>query len=472
MCVSNYAHFHLNLYKSKIRYRRLRDKFNQGKQYCERLTGSHDILIERMLFIYRASISYQEAYGEGLQKGQELPSLYTNNIFLSREINRSVNTIINLRRRLKSAGIITAEVFHGCNSQYEVFFNPDILHVNEKGQAKNLIADFSPNYQPPPTQKNIATPQKLGHIVSSTVSRQGTYNKLIKLSGVDSQQVTDTEQFKPLKPVRKCVETSGKPQNHVENQHSSEVQATNQELGSGYETNKTKSGRLAGCAAAAAKKPEKGGVFVGKDGPPPQRIGEVLALLTPENAEKVKIAVQVMWPCALNNLYKGKYIAESEKTRAKAVLAEYLAYASPSKYNAGVNEVIERISLVRKWIDRAPEGERWVALPSSYFDHRNKKHGFVNTKDWCKKHRASKWDIANRIILTKAMNTYTKAIQPGSTLSVSEVYRKCKQTLGKRDPELVILFHEFIQKLKNESNTNKSDIKPKRAQKTIAKRAI
>ena len=264
--------------------------------------------------------------------------------------------------------------------------------------------------------------------------------------------------------------TSGKPQNHVENQHSSEVQATNQELGSGYETNKTKSGRLAGCAAAAAKKPEKGGVFVGKDGPPPQHIGEVLALLTPENAEKVRRAVEVMWTCAVTQLYAGKYIHESEKIRAKAVLAEYLAYAQPSKYQAGVKEVIERIFLVRKWIDRAPKGERWVALPYSYFDHRNKKYGFRNTKSWCEKHRASKADIADRVIFTKCINTYTAACQAGSTLSLSEVYRKCKQTLGKRNPALVTQFHEFINQLKNESNTNQSGIK--KQQKAITKRAI
>jgi len=84
-----------------------------------------------------------------------------------------------------------------------------------------------------------------------------------------------------------------------------------------------------------------------------------------------------------------------------------------------------------------------VPLPAAYFDVRNP-HGFVATKAWFKKHQQAKVAIKDRELVTKAVNFYLASLCPAATVAPMEAYRRVTQTLGKRKPELVQLFHQEL----------------------------
>lgn len=56
-----------------------------------------------------------------------LPPIRTNNVQLAKMANASPRTIQRHIIRLQEAGIITNKVWHGTNSSYELFINPEIL---------------------------------------------------------------------------------------------------------------------------------------------------------------------------------------------------------------------------------------------------------------------------------------------------------------------------------------------------------
>jgi hypothetical protein len=148
---------------------------------------------------------------------------------------------------------------------------------------------------------------------------------------------------------------------------------------------------------------------------------------------------------ASNVLYADRWICDAEHERMRIALAEYLRYAPASNYVRGANEVVERMHLVRRWIDAglANGQKRWVPLPAAYFDVRNPQ-GFVATKAWFKKHQQAKVAIKDRELVTKAVNFYLASLRPEATVAPIEAYRRVTQTLGKRKPELVHHFHQEI----------------------------
>jgi hypothetical protein len=180
----------------------------------------------------------------------------------------------------------------------------------------------------------------------------------------------------------------------------------------------------------------------------PSKLEEVLVDVDLENAKTIRRHVQVIWTCAQMNLYQDKWIADEEVERAKAVLAEYLVYADPSRYQAGTAEILERIILVRRWIERGQKmgQRRWVPLPFRYFDYRNE-NGFTRTKKWFKAHIKAKAEIKAKELLTKAIKEYLKARTGGAKIGPSETYRRIAQRLGKYDQELLNQFHEQIAKV-------------------------
>src|SRR5690606_14719491 len=129
-----------------------------------------------------------------------------------------------------------------------------------------------------------------------------------------------------------------------------------------------------------------------------------------------------------------KWISDEEAERGRARLAEYFTYAHPDGWPGGAAEILERIMLVRKWIERGrkEDKKRWVPLPSDYFDIRNRT-GFRATKKWYKDHTKAKAEIKANELLTKAVKEYLKSREPGAVRGPSETYRRISQRLGKYD---------------------------------------
>jgi hypothetical protein len=60
---------------------------------------------------------------------QNLPPLKTNNVQLAKRAKASTRTIQRHLKRLIEANIITKKIWHGSNSGYELFINPNILLI-------------------------------------------------------------------------------------------------------------------------------------------------------------------------------------------------------------------------------------------------------------------------------------------------------------------------------------------------------
>lgn len=430
-------------------------QYNDGKPSGVRVKQSQRDCLEKLIFYYSKKFEKDQVYGDPIKPGEPLPPLLTNNVQLADALECHENSVINHRKRLKQAGLIQKEVFRGTNGSYEVYLDPSILHIQLQGEPDNSIGLFLDANGEKIGPANIRMSQNLGHTVTSTYQ---VTNKLIELSGADFQQSDDNQSFEPQKSVGNDVSKCGKPQINVENPRTDSgpvtTRGTLRVTKTGNETDKIQSAVLTGTPSSCAKFPRS------KKSPPypskkaPGHISEVLAGLPDANADKIRFHVKFIWAFAKTHLYCNDWISDSQKQKAYAFLAEYFIDASPNRYAAGANQIIERMMLVKRWLDNAPEGEnRWIALPADYFNPRNEKNGFRRTKDWFKEHQAKKARFYEEGLLTKSINKYLKACEPGSSIGRSETYRKVTQTLGKRDPALLDRFNQAITKTKsNESD--------------------
>jgi len=460
-------------HRYQIKWRKSKDlldayinRYNADKPLRAQLRPHHKALAQYLLYIYSTAIAKEQAYGSGIAESSPLPPLRTNNVQLAKAMGCGERTIINLRKRLKAAKVITTELFRGSNASYELGLSGAVIHIQRSGEPDNIIHLFA------------ASRKSLRHTVTSK-TKQVT-KELIELSGVDFQQQTDFQPNELRKAVEKDVNKCAKPEDVVENQHPGsspetlatqvtpetrtgnetcsedqgtppELRATPRSVGTG--STKSEGGKLSPKPSTLNPKPTPAINHGPTTSPPPQpnlkhppkSLPEALKHTDPKITPSITRHVNVIWTCALLNLYDDKWIAEEEAERAKAVLAEYFIYTTPDRFQAGAAEIIERIILVRRWIERGQaKGEkRWVPLPAKYFDFRNQK-GFTRTKPWFKAHIKAKAEIKAKELLTKAIKEYLRAQEPGAKIGPSETYRRIAQRLGKYDNDLLNRFHEQI----------------------------
>ncbi|AEE54515.1 hypothetical protein [Haliscomenobacter hydrossis] len=454
--------------------------YNTNRPLAQQLRSAHQALAEKLLYLYSVSIHYHQAYVAQLLPGTiPLPALWTNNVQLAQMLTCSERTVQNLRQRLRSAGIITHEVWHGTNCQYELFLSPQILHLQRGGDPDNQVDAF---FVAPGPTVSTPQPQTLPHTVTCITVLDT--NKLNKLSGAPFQQAVENETFTKLNPVGQLKNSVEKPEMLVENPPSDSVLDTFPELFSGYETTsdsdletpppfaaappnsqdtpKRRRRNLpqvipqvpqvskvvkSTSSAAAPKQPssEPASTLTLPEKLPPT-LTAVYAGLSPTDQLLLDRQVSRMASVASTVLYADRWICDPEHERMRIALAEYLRYAPAANYTRGANEVVERMHLVRRWIDAglAAGQKRWVPLPAAYFDVRNRQ-GFVATKAWFKKHQQAKIAIKDRELLTKAVNFYLASLRPEAVIAPVEAYRRVTQSLGKRKAELVQLFHAEIQ---------------------------
>jgi len=450
MCVRNV--YQVKWAKSKKLLDGYMERYNEGLPLRKQLRASHKALGQYLLFLYSRVVAKEQGYGTGVETGQPLPALRTNNVQLSKAMGCSERTIINLRERLKEAQIIVSERFRGSNASYELELSGAVIHIQEVGEPGNVVHLF-PN-----------TAQSLRHTVTRT--KQVT-NKLIELDGPVFQQAADYQLNEWKNTVENALNSCGKWNNDVENQELGSLLDT-QDTRAGYETVRHEQGTppelrgtpqgqvCSGKREGGTDLAEAGETQEGRAKPEmrivpdyaPGKLEDVLTEVDLKDAKAIRRHVTVIWTCALMNLYQDKWIADEEVERTKAVLAEYLVYADPNRYQAGTAEILERIILVRRWIERGQKQgiRRWVPLPSRYFDYRNEK-GFTRTKKWFKAHIKAKAEIKAKELLTKAIKEYLKSKTGGAKIGPSETYRRIAQRLGKYDQELLNQFHEQIAKV-------------------------
>jgi hypothetical protein len=165
--------------------------------------------------------------------------------------------------------------------------------------------------------------------------------------------------------------------------------------------------------------------------------------------------VESLWAWANQTLYDDRLLEDAEIDRAKGRLAEYFRYSPPAGWSAGHQEVLERITLVQRWIARGrAKGEnRFVPIPSIYFDVRQPSW-FVATKPWYRRHCAAKADIRAKALVTKCIRAYLKALEPGGKVGPAEAYRIIAQKLGKIDENLVKRFQVAVNEAMSTTKPN------------------
>ncbi|MEZ4991869.1 MAG: hypothetical protein R2824_15720 [Saprospiraceae bacterium] len=448
--------FAVKWHKSKKLLESYIERYNTGKRLSEQLRSNHKKLAEYLLHIYRLAIDAENAFGEGIHQNRPLPLLRTNNQQLAAEMGCTDRTIINLRARLKAAGVIKREIFHGTNAQYEIEFSEQVLHLQHKGEPDNAIHHFVPGAAPSQQHKpgTAAPTPKTGMTKSfrHTVTSTGPVtNQLIELSGANFQPEPENQSVVAAQAVGDGGEPVENAPEPVENPQMGIGRVTKPELRTGYET-AAPDGQNSPPVAARPPAEDLDPVT-----PPefaPDTVAEALAGLSEAAQTTIRRHLLVIWTCINLNLYPDKWISEGETERGQARLAEYFTYAHPDGWPGGAAEIIERVMLVRKWIERGrkEDKKRWVPLPADYFDFRNPT-GFRATKKWYKDHMRAKAEIKANELLTKAVKEYLRSHQDGAKYGPSEAYRRIKQRLGKYDQSLLERFHAQIA---NHASTNSS----------------
>lgn len=412
-------------------------RYNQDKELKDRLRASHISLVNILIYYYSKEIKKKTALGI-IQEGQELPSLRTNNEQLSQRLGVCLKTVLNLRKRLEKANIITRTIFHGSNSSYELFLNPGIIHISMTGEPENRILFFSTSTPP---QDFFSDPKRksLPHTVTGT--RQDT-SKLNKLEGVDFQESPESQPVTEKNDVDKVLKPCGKMPTKLpeppENQQIKPNQVT-QDPNSGYARSKTDSRNAPQVAAHPPKEM-------------PEFFHQVSEHLPQNQASRLAKITDRILKIAIINLYKDRWLNETEKARARAAIAEYFAFSDPEKWAAGSSEIVQRIFLVKRWIDKQEKKNNYswtTPIPSAYFNIRNKK-GFAVTKTWFKGHKQARNEINFQTTITKAVNQYLKCFEPENNLSQAETYRKISQQLGKKSKQLLDEFNRQILSFQNQ----------------------
>lgn len=433
--------YHIKWRKSKHLLDAYIEQYNAGRPLREQLRQSHKALAEYLLFLHSAQLARHQGYVDQLDpedpERNELPRFLTNNAQLARQLGCSTRTVVNLRARLRDAGVILKEEFRGSNTSYELQLNPRLLHLQWGAYPENVIDQFLPEFQALRARAAGGGMKSLHHTVSSTET--GT-KELNELSGADFAHGAEPERVSSDKVLGTCGKPVENPSASVQNAAPESVPGTGGHNGAGY--NPTACGE-AGTAPPVAAAPPATNEFVLPESAP-DHVLDAVAHLPHELSVRLRRQVAIIWSLAMKLLYQDQWLAEPEVARAEARLAEYFCYSDPAGWAAGTEEVMRRIVLVRRWIERAPKGQRrWVPLPSLYFDVRNEK-GFVRTKKWYKKDLQARREFKARELLTKALREYQASFLPGAKAGPMETYRRISQRLGKRDAALLQQFHELI----------------------------
>ncbi len=106
---------------------------------------------------------------------------------------------------------------------------------------------------------------------------------------------------------------------------------------------------------------------------------------------------------------------------------------------------IDRISLVLKFISKDPKN-RYVQLPSQYFDPKNK-YGFAGTRNWYRKQKERDKEVQLKLILKAQIRRFINNEKKDTSKQIPrlELFTKCEARLGKLgNPELVSAFHASV----------------------------
>lgn len=346
-----------------------------------------------------------------------LPSLQTNNKQLSKLVKCSSRTIQRHIAKLQASGIIINKIFHGSNSNFELWINPNILLIKQKLSVDNLKKEFQEALER--TKQNelkstLSLAQKTN--CPDTYPSNNSYKINNIIIDVDNSQRSSLS-------LTKKVDTSYETGNMAGN--TGEIAQVFSEKQKNSEEKKMQE---AGEIASRADKISDRNV-------PPD----------PARDNSLNLYVSLLWLMARNLLYKNTFLTERQVLIAKKLIRKLYDPVSTANLPNTHQHYVERISLVSKYLQKDPE-HRFVPLPYRYFDTNNLK-GFVGTKQWHQADQKRKKEVERELVLSRVIRKYQNNQKKDTALKKPQLqlFRECENTIGKfNDASLTQRFHAAV----------------------------
>ena len=382
------------------------DLFNEQVSHVnERIRNGMVLTAKELIRIYGISLLKSNVCKH--PNTNSLPSLQTNNQQLAKLVKCSSRTIQRHITKLQEAGIIIGKKFHGTNSNYELWINPDILLINTTislEKLKVLLKQVVEKHSKKPLESGFSEIQTT--ICPHTYSCNTRNNNNILIG--------------------------------VENSTSPNFSKTGNTTGN--------TGEIAGDFSEKQKKvSDKKNKDTGEIATRVDISGGSKAMPDAARANSLIFHTDLLWLMARNLLYRNMDLTGHQIVTAKKLIQK-LYEPAETKHLAQVHgQYVERISLVSKYIKKDPQ-KRFVPLPYIYFDTNNP-NGFVGTKKWYKAAVERRKEIERELTLKRVIRKYQnndrKEVQYKKPQL--QLFRECENTLGKlNDPALIEKFHSAV----------------------------
>ena len=368
-----------------------------------------------MLRIY--GIVLAKADGISELKLDNLPPLRTNNVQLAGITQTSPRTIQRHINRLLEAGVIEQKNWRGSNADYELFINPKILSIRCRKMAKELQLQLKS-----PLSQRIEN-ETIQEVYKTTCPHTDTgnnsYNSNNIIIAVD-KPVSDTE---AKSEHQHSGYKTGNNTGHIYSGYTGEKSAENS----------NRAGEKAGEKVRTKRAPGQWSAGLKTDGPDPAR------------SASLNIYTTLLWSFAKSMLYCGVFLTDRQCDIAKILITRWYELIPSSGLSKAHQQYLERISLVRKFVQKAPD-KRFVQLPYQYFDPQNP-NGFAGTKKWWLKHHTRKKQVQSKLILQAQIRRFIQNEHKESSKQKPplQLYLECETRIDKlKDPELLKEFHAAV----------------------------
>lgn len=339
---------------------------------------------------------------------QNLPPLKTNNVQLAKRAKASTRTIQRHLKRLIEANIITKKIWHGSNSGYELFINPNIL----------LIGGV----------KAVNKPEN----ELQTEKSKTTDNQFFKNSKTTTCPHTDTS-------------NNGYINNIIIGVDKLKTKASSLPLTKGYESRNATSNTFTGYTGKIDPKKNNDAGEIERKSRATDQTGAEISGVDQARSASLSFYVKSFWKLARNTIYKDHYLTQSQEKTALKLL--HLWYEPVSdKQLQNVHEVyVSRLGIVQKYIAKDPT-KRYVQLPDKYFDPKNPS-GFTGTRIWYQKQKKREYEVRLKLILQAQIRRFlnNEKKETAKQKPRLELFRSCETRISKLgQPELLNTFRASV----------------------------
>lgn len=364
------------------------DQYNETSEYRDQVKLPERTLAKEIIKIYSAMLGRRR----NLTELAEMPSLYTNNVQLAGRLRRSPRSVMRYVKRLIACGLLVDKKFHGSNSSYEVWINPELIHLESpamlhKGQGRPSVRPLQIMPNCPDTESFSSEEKDKNNliIVQNSVDKESPSTQKPHFHSSDEE--------KYLKGTSSSSGVMNTPADTFGADLGEHEQVTDNQSTTGVENHAPNTVRNTAPTSVLR--------------------------------EKLK---QEFWETAMRVLYGSQYLSPNSQVHGRKALDVWYDMVPDGALDGVHRQYMRRLWHARKYVDRDPEN-RFIPVPQTYFNVNNPK-GFTGTKAWDKSWKENKFTTRCQVIYRKTIGSYTRNLKTGKVPQM-EMYRRCEQRLGK-----------------------------------------